>query len=992
MTIILGLSVCAFFLLGNVEPGNSQLWGPYANPLLKLQGLEIGVNAQNLDNFAQSQSQSQSQSQLESQILPSDATLSRGQPFNGIKRLSEEAIARPLVPEILQKPQLLLIPDSDKVSHNLIQKQLQSQEQSQTQEQTPAQKQSQYQSQLLSQLQPQIQSQLESNRQSQSQLQDQQQAEIQKFDVGHSIPPVSKQPIYIFDSLPQPQPQYVLFPTQNWPVQQNPNHRKVIIPNWSTSRRRNPFIILPQPQELDPRKQLQSQQNSQSSGSQSQLQSTGSQSQFQSQLDSQSSGSQSQLQSQLDSQSSGSQSQLQSQLDSKSDGQSSGSQSQFQSQLGSDSIGSQSQFQSQLDSQSSGSQSQLQSQLDSQSFGSQSQLQSLLDSKSDAQSSGSQSQLGSDSTGSQSQFQSQLDSQSSGSQSQLQSQLDSQSSGSQSQLQSLLGSDSTGSQSQFQSQLDSQSSGSQSQLQSQLDSQSSGSQSQLQSQLDSKSGGQSSGSQSQLQTQLGSDSTGSQSQFQSQLDSQSSGSQSQLQSQLDSQASGSQSQSQSQLNSQSLGSQSQSQLQARSQIDRTALPESLIHIHGPFPHQENLAEANRLNRFKNAKINVVTSEYEVYNPPNYLTHAEILDNSRLTTVDLIEKYGYPSETNYVTSEDGYKLCLHRIPRPGAVPVLLVHGLLASSASWVELGPKDGLAYILYRKGYDVWMLNTRGNKYSRENFNRRLRPRKYWDFSFHEIGKFDVPAAIDHILVRTHKPKIQYIGHSQGSTVFFVMCSERPKYAHKVHLMQALSPTVYLRENRSPVLKFLGMFKGKYSMLLNLLGGYEISAKTRLIQQFRQHICSGSELASRICAIFDFVLCGFDWKSFNETLTPIVAAHASQGASAKQIYHYAQLQGDLNFQRFDHGAVLNRVRYESSEPPAYNLSQTISKVVLHHGGGDWLGSTSDVIRLQERLPNLVESRKVSFDGFSHFDFTISKDVRPLLYSHVLRHMAAHLSG
>jgi len=53
-------------------------------------------------------------------------------------------------------------------------------------------------------------------------------------------------------------------------------------------------------------------------------------------------------------------------------------------------------------------------------------------------------------------------------------------------------------------------------------------------------------------------------------------------------------------------------------------------------------------------------------------------------------------------------------------------------------------------------------------------------------------------------------------------------------------------------------------MLLNLLGGYEISAKTKLIEQFRQHICSTSELASQICAIFDFVLCGFDWKSFNK--------------------------------------------------------------------------------------------------------------------------------
>uniref|UniRef100_A0A6P4ESB2 Lipase 3-like n=1 Tax=Drosophila rhopaloa TaxID=1041015 RepID=A0A6P4ESB2_DRORH len=176
-------------------------------------------------------------------------------------------------------------------------------------------------------------------------------------------------------------------------------------------------------------------------------------------------------------------------------------------------------------------------------------------------------------------------------------------------------------------------------------------------------------------------------------------------------------------------------------------------------------------------------------------------------------------------------------------------------------------------------------------------------------------------------------------------------------------------------------------MLLNLLGGYKISSNTKLIQQFRQYICSSSELDSRICAIFDFVLCGFDWKSFNETLTPIVAAHASQGASAKQILHYAQMQGDLGFHHFDHGPVLNLIRYESRDPPAYNLSQATSHVVLHHGAGDWLGSDSDVARLEEQLPNLVESHKVNYDDFSHFDFTLSKDVQPLVYSYVLQHMS-----
>ncbi len=42
-------------------------------------------------------------------------------------------------------------------------------------------------------------------------------------------------------------------------------------------------------------------------------------------------------------------------------------------------------------------------------------------------------------------------------------------------------------------------------------------------------------------------------------------------------------------------------------------------------------------------------------------------------------------------------------------------------------------------GYDVWLGNNRGNKYSRSHIS--LNPDKdknFWDFSFHEMGKYDL--------------------------------------------------------------------------------------------------------------------------------------------------------------------------------------------------------------------------------------------------------------
>ena len=59
------------------------------------------------------------------------------------------------------------------------------------------------------------------------------------------------------------------------------------------------------------------------------------------------------------------------------------------------------------------------------------------------------------------------------------------------------------------------------------------------------------------------------------------------------------------------------------------------------------------------------------------------------------------------------------------------------------------------------MNNSRGNKHSR--FHRFLDPdydKEYWDFSFYEMGKYDLPAVITYILTETGVQDLTYIGHS----------------------------------------------------------------------------------------------------------------------------------------------------------------------------------------------------------------------------------------
>lgn len=110
--------------------------------------------------------------------------------------------------------------------------------------------------------------------------------------------------------------------------------------------------------------------------------------------------------------------------------------------------------------------------------------------------------------------------------------------------------------------------------------------------------------------------------------------------------------------------------------------------------------------------------------------------------------GYPCEIHRFQNRDGYILEMHRVPgsplnpaKPGKTVAYLQHGLLDSSATWVLMGKQQSLGYMLADLGYDVWLGNKRGNRYSRQHIHddpdgRRGNRRRFWDFSWHHVCSF----------------------------------------------------------------------------------------------------------------------------------------------------------------------------------------------------------------------------------------------------------------
>jgi lysosomal acid lipase/cholesteryl ester hydrolase len=369
--------------------------------------------------------------------------------------------------------------------------------------------------------------------------------------------------------------------------------------------------------------------------------------------------------------------------------------------------------------------------------------------------------------------------------------------------------------------------------------------------------------------------------------------------------------------------------------------------------------------------------------------------------ELCGLFGYYAEEHIVQTGDGYLLGVHRLPfrkgeeqngtRVNAGPdstrkpvVYLHHGLLMNSEVWVCLTEEERcLPFTLANQGYDVWLGNNRGNKYSKKSTKFSPTSARFWNFSMDEFAFHDIPDTIDYILSTTSQPSLSYIGFSQGTAQAFATLSIHPGLNDKVNLFIALAPAM------SPA----GLSNGIVDSLV------KASPDVLFLAFGRKSILSSATMWQSILyppifvRLIDMSLSFlFAWYGRNISVQQKLAAypHLYSFTSTKSVVHWFQIIRNKSFQMYDDDGsnkfsvgASNRY-YKVAKFPTRNIK---TPIVLVYGGSD---SLVDIRVMLKELPRHTIATEVPH--FEHLDFLWAQDVDTLVFPHVLEALRYYSRG
>ncbi|XP_031633178.1 lipase 1-like [Contarinia nasturtii] len=352
----------------------------------------------------------------------------------------------------------------------------------------------------------------------------------------------------------------------------------------------------------------------------------------------------------------------------------------------------------------------------------------------------------------------------------------------------------------------------------------------------------------------------------------------------------------------------------------------------------------------------------------------------MTTDQLIKYYGYEVDSYNVTTEDGYILTIFRcysskFPMDELEPIILQHGMISTSDVFCMNPGVQSLAYFFASKKYIVYMPNSRGNRYSRthQTLDPNQNPGKFWNFSWTEMGVFDLPAVIDSVIEKSKRSQIPCIGHSQGATMFLVLLSMRPEYNSKIKHVGLMAPFSYVSNTGFPLNMIL-----KFFQTIVPYTDWEFWPNTVQQRILAKAMCQMNN--GLFCNQFINMFHGTSIDQRNDTMLPVYLCHYPSSCSANQLIHFGQ-EMELNY----FGPMMHSIG--SKTPKEFPIDKVTAPISIHYSTADPHTHSLDIKKLQLNLPNVVDVQEIK--GFNHLDFLWGIHTHEIVYSRIYQLLKNH---
>ncbi|NP_001347451.1 Triacylglycerol lipase 1-like precursor [Zea mays] len=354
---------------------------------------------------------------------------------------------------------------------------------------------------------------------------------------------------------------------------------------------------------------------------------------------------------------------------------------------------------------------------------------------------------------------------------------------------------------------------------------------------------------------------------------------------------------------------------------------------------------------------------------------------------LLLPQGYPCTEHTVQTDDGFLLSLQHIPhgRNGIAdntgpPVFLQHGLFQGGDTWFINSNEQSLGYILADNGFDVWVGNVRGTRWSKGHSTLSVHDKLFWDWSWQDLAEYDVLAMLSYVYT-VAQSKILYVGHSQG-TIMGLAAFTMPETVKMISSAALLCPISYLDHvSASFVLRAVAMHLDE---MLVIMGIHQLNFRSDMGVQILDSLCDDEHLDCNdlLSSITGQNCC------FNSSRIDYYLEYEPHPSSTKNLRHLFQMIRKGSFAKYDYGWWGNLRRYGQLRPPSFDLSSIPESlpIWMGYGGLDALADVTDVERTIKELRSTPELLYIG--GYGHIDFIMSVKAKEDVYVDLMRFLRA----